>query len=327
MADIRNKIGMAAAIEAGVSGQSVSPPASHAKQSRISDRNRNAIAAQGIQEIDPNLILPWGPQDRLGVELTTVNNGGQGQAFDETVVELAASIKAAGGQQVPVLLRPSQDVPGHYEVIYGRRRILACRYLNQNVKALIRKMDDHEALQAKGLENASRINLSFYERARFAKEILKQGYSKAETYTALSISKNALSQFERVTNTIPDDLGDRIGPAPESGRPKWTALAVAIQEGVLTVKQAHTRLGELKPDVSSDKKLSHLLSSLRTEPDVMEPVKGVTIKTTAGGLSMKVSSKDDPEFANWLKSNISQVIQESRERFEKESAADEAGGS
>lgn len=296
--------------------------------SRISNRRMNAItASRGIQDINPDLILPWGPKDRLDVELTAVNSetDKKAQVFDDSVVELANSIRSSGLQHVPVLLRPSENQKGRYEVIYGRRRILACRYLGRDVRALVRKMEDREALLAKGLENSSRADLSYYERARFAQEILEQGYTNEEVYSALSISKNVLSQFIRVTSNVPNSLGDKIGPAPKSGRPKWTTLAVALENERINAMQAHKMLEGLDPAIPSDQRLDHLLSHLSKEPDVVEPVNGVKIKTTSGGLTMKVSAKDDPAFANWLKTNIGELIQESRERFEKESDTEEVG--
>jgi len=100
------------------------------------------------------------------------------------VTSLADSI-SNNGQQVPVLLRPAADKDGKFEVIYGRRRILACQQLGIPVKALIRTLDDGEALIAKGLENANRQDLSFYERARFAQAILEQGHTREQALQAL----------------------------------------------------------------------------------------------------------------------------------------------
>lgn len=134
----------------------------------------------------------------MDIELTAVNS----DAPNESIQDLATSI-AESGQQVPVLLRPSKDRDGHFEVIYGQRRILACRHLGMPVRALIRTLDDTDALMAKGLENAGRAELSYYERVRFAQAILEQGYSRAEACQALAISKNTLSQLERINRLVP----------------------------------------------------------------------------------------------------------------------------
>lgn len=322
MALKQNKTSMAAAI-AAAAGNPPIPPTKTDRANAALPRGTIAsvrVGAGGIQEIDTSLILPWGPKDRLGVELTPVNSEAEPNV-DAAVQELAESIKEAGGQQVPVLLRPSEEVDGHFEVIYGRRRILACRHLNQPVRALVRTLDDKEALQAKGLENSSRVDLSYYERARFAREILNQGYDRSEAITALAISKNTLSQLERVTNDIPDDLGEMIGPAPKSGRPKWTALADALRKKAITVDKAKKLLGAFKA-ASSDDRLNGLLGSLSPKNETREtrPAPDVVIKTSNSAVNMTIKRAGDNEaYAHWLGENLGQIIQESYERF-KESA-------
>ena len=280
------------------------------------------VGAGGIQEIDTSLILPWGPKDRLGIELTPVDSKVE-PTVDPAVLELAESIKNAGGQQIPVLLRPSQDADGQFEVIYGRRRILACRYLSQPVRALVRSLDDKEALQAKGLENSSRVDLSYYERARFAREILNQGYDRSEAITALAISKNTLSQLERITNDVPDDVGDMIGPAPKSGRPKWTALADALRKKVITADKAMKLLETLDAG-SSDDRLNGLLGSLACKKEAREirPAPDVVIKTNNSAVNMTIKRAGENEaYSRWLSENLSQIIQESYVRF-KQNAED-----
>lgn len=322
MALKQNKTSMAAAI-AAAAGNPPIPPTKMERANAALPRGTIAsvrVGAGGIQDIDTSLILPWGPKDRLGIELTPVNSDHEANV-DSAVLELAESIKDAGGQQVPVLLRPSEEVDGHFEVVYGRRRILACQYLNQPVRALVRTLDDKEALQAKGLENSSRVDLSYYERARFAREILNQGYDRSEALTALAISKNTLSQLERVTNDIPDDLGDMIGPAPKSGRPKWTALADALRKGVITADTAKKLLETLN-DANSDDRLNGLLRSLNPKKEAQEvrPAPDVVIKTSNSAVNMTIKRAGDNEaYTSWLSNNLGQIIQDSYERF-KESA-------
>lgn len=273
----------------------------------------------GIQEIDTDLILAWGPKDRLDIELTAVNSGDA----PASILELADSI-AESGQQVPVLLRPSQERDGFFEVIYGQRRILACRQLDRPVRALIRTLDDKDALMAKGLENASRAELSFYERARFAQAILDQGYARAEVCQALAISKNTLSQQERVNRLIPTTVGDAIGAAPGAGRPKWMNLAIAFEKGRLTEKKALGVLVSLD-DVASDDRLDLVLKEAgkrgTQERSAFErsPVPGVTIKTGKSGLSISVKDAgDNGRFASWLDQNLDRLIQDSFQRFRSE---------
>ena len=273
----------------------------------------------GIQDIDTNLIVAWGPKDRLDIELTAVNNAEP----NESIQDLASSI-AEAGQQVPVLLRPSKERDGHFEVIYGQRRILACRQLGIPVRALIRTLDDTDALMAKGLENAGRAELSYYERVRFAQAILEQGYSRAEVCQALAISKNTLSQLERINRLVPCAVGEAIGAAPGAGRPKWTSLATAFEKEQLTEKAVLGVLGR-SSELESDGRVELVLKEIgkrgKQERSIEErsPLPGVQIKSGKSGLSLSVKrAGDNTQFANWLDQNLDQLIQDSFERFQSE---------
>jgi ParB family chromosome partitioning protein len=273
----------------------------------------------GIQDIDTKLILAWGPKDRLDIELTAVNS----VEPLESIQDLASSI-AEAGQQVPVLLRPSKERDGHFEVIYGQRRVLACRHLGIPVRALIRTLDDTDALLAKGLENAGRAELSYYERVRFAQAILEQGYSRAEVCQALAISKNTLSQLERINRLVPVAVGEAIGAAPGAGRPKWTTLATAFEKEQLTENAALEVLGR-SGELESDGRLELVLKEIgkrgKQERSVEErsPLPGVQIKSGKSGLSVTVKrAGGNTKFASWLDQNLDQLIQDSFERFQSE---------
>lgn len=274
----------------------------------------------GIQEIATELILPWGPQDRLAPELTAVNSAD----MPEAVVDLVESISEAG-QQIPVLLRPAKDKDGYFEVIYGRRRILACRNLSIPVKALIRTLDDTEALMAKGLENASRVNLSYYERARFAKAILEQGHDRPTTCQALSISKNTLSQLERITRLIPDVVGDAIGSAPDSGRPKWMTFASLFESGTIDEVACLKVLNSLPDDVSSDDRFEQILKEM-TKPsskaksnksDVsLDDIGEMTFSGNA--IKITLSKNHSNNFKEFLKGEMGEILIRYKNRFGEE---------
>jgi len=272
----------------------------------------------GIQDIDTSLILSWGPTDRLGVELTSVNS----EEIPETIEDLAKSILEVG-QQVPVLLRPAKARDGHLEVIYGRRRILACKHLGISVKALIRTLDDTEALMAKGLENANRTDLSFYERARFATAIIAQGYDRVTACQALTVSKNTLSQLERITRLIPDTVGDAIGAAPETGRPKWMALAAKFESGEIEEARCMNILKGCDSEMSSDERFSLLLressnlSNKGHQKSTRVPVDGVEIKTVKSSISLSIKrSGKYAAFADWMDQNFDNIVKESFQLFQ-----------
>ena len=300
MALDKNKTGIMAAISAATEGKAlINAPTANTRAHRTLPKGTvGSVRAGlgGIQDIQTDLILPWGPQDRI--ELTAVNSGD-----GDEVQDLAESIRTSG-QQVPVLLRPATDRDGKFEVVYGRRRILACQELGIPVKALIRTLDDTEALMAKGLENAGRQDLSFYERARFAQAILEQGHSREEVQQALSISKNTLSQLERVARLIPDVAGFEIGPAHGAGRPKWMTLAAAFETKAITEDIVSQVLKDMPSDAGSDQRLQAVLDRLAkrgaSEVRAVErkPAKGTTVKSTKSSVTVTVKrAGDSKDFA------------------------------
>lgn len=320
MAIKKNQDAITAAINAAASSTTSKAPSNTRAQRSLPKGTIGSVRAGlgGIQEIDTKYILSWGPADRLDVELTSVNN----EDMPETIEGLANSLLEAG-QQVPVLLRPAKDRDGYFEVIYGRRRILACRYLGIKVKALIRTLDDTEALMAKGLENANRTDLSFYERARFATAIIAQGYDRATACQALTVSKNTLSQLERVTRLIPDTVGDAIGAAPETGRPKWMALAAMFESGEIEEQQCLVTLRDCTAEMSSDDRFA-LLTKAKPSPSYAKrkvhsraPIDGVEI--TSGKSTISLSIKRNGKyaaFADWLDLNFDTILKDSFQQFQ-----------
>ncbi len=129
------------------------------------------------------------------------------------------------GQQVPVLVRPHPETAGRYQIVYGRRRVLALRDLGQPVKALVRDLDDLGLVLAQGQENTARRDLSFIEKANFARQMVEAGYERRIACDALSIDKTLLSRMLSVTDRVPLALIEAIGAAPGIGRDRWLAFA------------------------------------------------------------------------------------------------------
>lgn len=276
-----------------------------------------------IREIDPQLIDDWGPADRLE-EFTAVNAEEDAEGFEA----LKESIKNTG-QQVPILVRRSK-IDGRYEAIYGRRRLRACRELEIRVRANVQDLDDATALLAKGLENAARRNLSFYEKARFAEAIREAGHDTTTVRQVLNLSKSSLSHLTKVTENVPRKVGDQIGVAPKSGRPKWTALAELFGSGKLSETLALRALASAA-SLSSDERVEALLREAAkrgrrqsASQKAGTAIGGVSIKSdrSAVSLSVKKSGKH-AAFAAWLDENIEDIIKRSYAEFTEMNSQDE----
>jgi ParB family chromosome partitioning protein len=142
---------------------------------------------------------------------------------DEDFAALVESMRESG-QQVPVLLRPHPDRPGHYQTAYGHRRIRAAARLGIEVKAVIRVLSDDQLVLAQGKENAERRNLSFIERAVFARNLAARGFDRKVIGDALSVQKSELSRLMQVADAVPERFIRLIGAAPKAGRDRWMTL-------------------------------------------------------------------------------------------------------
>lgn len=127
---------------------------------------------------------------------------------DGDVAELAASIERQGLLNPP-LLRETGD--GHFEVIAGQRRVLACRRLGWiDVPALVRQLDDGEALAASLSENVQRADMDPLDKARAIKALEAMLGSLGAVATRLGLSLPTVRRYASLLCLAPE-LQQRIG--------------------------------------------------------------------------------------------------------------------
>ena len=173
----------------------------------LAENSKRLLEGETIVEIDPGLIDASFVNDRLS---------GDDEAFEE----LKASI-AASGQDTPVLLRPHPEAADRYMVVFGHRRVRAARALGRPVRAVVKEMDDVAHVLAQGQENTARADLSFIEKALFAKNLADLGQAKEVIQQALTIDGTLLSRMLSVASTVPTHVIAAIGPAKQIGRDRW----------------------------------------------------------------------------------------------------------
>lgn len=188
------------------------------------------VSAQSAQEIDINDIAESEIADRFDV--------------NEGLEDLIESIRTSG-QQLPALLRFRRGPGPRYEVVYGRRRIAACRVLGIKVKAYVKEMDHREALVSQALENSARLERSFIEQAIFAVKLEEQGFTRADIGDVLAVDKGTLSKLIGVAKDVPDAVIYKIGAAHDAGRRPWLELRRLIKE---EGAPAEERILSLVPD-------------------------------------------------------------------------------
>lgn len=122
----------------------------------------------------------------------------------EELKELADSIKENGLIQ-PIIVRKG-DGSGHYEIIAGERRFRAVKILGlATIPAIIKKINNHEALELAIIENVQRTDLSIIEEATGYKQLMGDF-----SYTQDQVSKKTGKSRSHIANLL------RLLQLPES---------------------------------------------------------------------------------------------------------------
>lgn len=277
------------------------------------------ITANSIRDIAPDQIELDGLQDRLVLE-------------DSSIEELAESIRKHG-QQVPILVRPS-DQPDRYRIIYGRRRLAAVRKIGGTIKAIVRPLDDEASLIAQGQENNLRLDPSFIEKALFIREMENAGYKSSVIQDALGLSRQGLSNHRVITGQLPMDLVYLIGPAHGIGRRQWAYLAdLADQVPLLDV--ARSTLASLPGHTASPEKFQAVYAAVQqytrdssskaersNQATVVKDASGARLGTLAidgRSVAIKILRKDNPDFGQWIEENAEVMLRKLFDQWQNES--------
>lgn len=126
--------------------------------------SRNKIVDIPLQDIDE-------PYGHIRLEIDGVS-----------ISELAKSIKEIGLLQ-PITVRPNGD---RYEVVWGHRRFLACKQLQQlNIRAIVDHMTDQQAAVSRATENLARVDLTPIEEAATYQDLFQNHEMNYERIAAM----------------------------------------------------------------------------------------------------------------------------------------------
>jgi ParB family chromosome partitioning protein len=246
------------------------------------DRLRAIVEAGGgtIQELEPSLIDPSPYPDRL-------------EDDDQTDFESFKRSMLEDGQKVPIQVRRHPAVSGRYQIVYGHRRWRAAKALGQLVRAIEVEMSDLDLVVAQGIENASRQDLSWIERALFASRMDAAGIKARDIYAALAIEDTELARMRSVYRTIPSDLIEAIGRAPKIGRPRWVEFAKAVAGNPDALGTVRETLSELrKKPIASDMRFQRVFDLLM--PTSVQQ-KGLTLLSDRTGAKLGTLKKSSRE--------------------------------
>lgn len=206
------------------------------------------LEGEAVVDLDPDTIEASFVKDRLSED-------------DEAFRALVEAIRARG-QDTPILVRPHGKIDGRYQVVFGHRRLRAARELGRNVRAVVKAIDDRTHVIAQGQENSARADLTFIERALFAKRLEELGHDREVISTALAANAASVSKMMSVMERLPQEVVQAIGPAPGVGRERWVELSLLAGKSANAASVAKVLEEVNFHQLPSDKRFEALYAAL-----------------------------------------------------------------
>ena len=272
---------------------------------------RDALAAgAAVVEIGPELVAPSFARDRFD---TGDHDGG---ALRRSILE--------SGQETPILVRPHPNDAGRFQVAFGHRRLEACRALGRKVRAVVRPLSDAELVIAQGSENAARVDLSFIEKAVFARTLEERGFDRSVIMRALATDKTELSKLISTAKGVPDQLARTIGAAPKAGRRRWMALAEALSESGALARASAAAMAAQQDGAESDVRFAAALAAALTPTEAPSKPQSRTWFDSTGrevaraerrksGVVLSLKATVEPGFDDFLLSRLDELLAEFRD--------------
>ena len=126
------------------------------------------------------------------------------KSFDQNDLnELAESIKENGLIQPIILRKAGEDED--YEIIAGERRFRAVQIAGlENIPAIVKKINNHEALELAIIENVQRSDLSLIEEAEGYKQLIQEfSYTQDQIAKRVGKSRSHITNLLRLLNLPP----------------------------------------------------------------------------------------------------------------------------
>lgn len=279
-----------------------------------------------VVTLNPAKIEPSPVADRITVEAQ----------LDDGFADLKASLESRG-QQVPVLVRrhpdPAKQADGWYQAAYGHRRIRAARELGVEIMAIVRDLSDDALILAQGKENAERRDLSFIEKAFFARSLIDHGFERSVVQDALAVHKAEMTRLLQVADKVPYPIARAIGPAPKAGRPRWQDLAALLDGEAAEVIALDEAGSQAFLAATSDQRFQLIYKRLLNRRSAAgRRIKAVTVKGRNGasiadvkGTTIQLSRKMPSGFTDFVAARLPDLLEAFEAEAGEKSASD--GGS
>lgn len=178
------------------------------------DVEQSIAEGRAVSEIATDVIqdTPWRDRQKLSVE-------------DVDFRQLIKSIEQ-NGQIAPVALRRNGQ---RYDIVFGHRRVQACRELGIPVRAIVMERDDRGLVVAMLIENQARKDLSAIEKARAYNRILESGLLDRSTLAEiLGVSERQIVNVLTL-NRLPEPVIEALGDARSMALNVGMRLVSALQ--------------------------------------------------------------------------------------------------
>lgn len=218
----------------------------------MAENSRRMAIGATVVELNPDVVDSSFVSDRLDDD-------------EENYAMLREAIRLHG-QSSPILVRPHPQTAGRYMIVYGHRRTRVARELGIPVRAVVRELEDIGHIILQGQENTARANLSFIEKALFAKKLLGMEQSKETIKAALSIDDSLLSRMLSIAETIPTEVIEAIGAAKTVGRDRWEELKRLLLHPTKVTQATKIVSSPEFRNAEEAERFNHLLTALKTSP-------------------------------------------------------------
>jgi ParB family transcriptional regulator, chromosome partitioning protein len=244
------------------------------------------VEEKGASKLIPiDQIVPNPEQPRLAMR-------------EEQLMELATSIQEKGLLQ-PILLRRKD---GKYEIIAGERRFRASLIAGlKEVPAIIKEVDDREALEIALTENLQREDLNPVEVAIVYERFLKEfAYTQEDLAKKIGIDRSSISNFIRLLK-LPEWIKDlmhdgkltqghgRVLTSLKSEKEQKRFVDRVLNEGI-SVRELEREVK--KKRAQKDSSFSFVEETLR---EILHTKVNITYRKNKGKIIIEFYSKEDLE--------------------------------
>ncbi len=269
------------------------------------------LEGEAIVELDPDQVDASFVQDRISED-------------DAEFDDLKEAIRVRG-QDTPILVRPHRSAKGRYQVVFGHRRLRAARELGRKVRAVVKPIDDRTHVIAQGQENSARANLTFIERALFARRLEDLGYDRDVIAAALVANAASISKMMSVTERISASTIQQLGSAPGVGRERWVELSLLVGKASNEAKVSEVLQSPGFGELPSDERFSRLYGALNKSARPVRKVEAgagkatwqprdkavqAEIKNTGKAFSMSMKAKNAGRFGEFLSNRLDALYEQ-----------------